>query len=78
MRLISLLIGLAIIAYLINKQLTPAPPPSDINTTANSQNIVPPKVPVTPNKVKDFETDINQFVQDAASERNKALEKMEE
>lgn len=78
MKLISLLIGLVIIAYLISKQLVAESPSSDINAIFDKQEIALPKIPVTQKDVKGFEVDMNKFIQDTAAERNKEFEKIEE
>ncbi len=77
MRIISILVGLMILAYLHTRQVTPEAPSSDVNTVMDNNEIAVPKVPTAPENIKDFKTDMNKFIQDTASERNKALEKSE-
>ena len=77
MRLISLLIGLILVAYLVSTQLSPDSTSGDINTNIDQQDVTPPKVPVAPSELKEFEADMNTFIQDTASERNKKLEALE-
>ena len=77
MRLISLLIGLVIIAYLISKQLEPDSSSNDIDDIIDQQDIALPKVPVSPKDIKGFETEMNKFIQDTAANRQEELEKIE-
>ena len=74
MRLISLLIGLVIIALLIGRQLTSDAPSSEAQDHIDNQNVTLPKIPVAPENVKEFEADLNEFIQDTASKKNKELE----
>jgi hypothetical protein len=78
MRLISLLIGLILVAYLVSTQLSPDSTSGDINTNIDQQDVPPPKVPVAPSELKEFEADMNTFIQDTASERNKKLKALED
>ena len=78
MRIISILVGLLILAYLSSKQATPEAPSRDLDTVTDNKEITLPKVPTAPENVKDFKTDINKFIQDTASERNKELGKIKE
>lgn len=78
MRLISLLLGLVILAYFISKQLASNKPESEITQTLDQQEISTPRVPTTPQDVKKFEANMNDFMQDAAEKRAKALEKIED
>lgn len=76
MRIISLLIGLLVVAYFINLQISSKSPSKDIIEIIDKQDISLPKIPVTPKDLKEFETDINKFLQDAMSERKKELDKI--
>ena len=78
MRLISLLIGLILVAYLVSTQLSPDSTSGDINTNIDQQDVPPPKVPVAPSELKEFEADMNTFIQDTASERNEKLKALED
>ena len=75
MRLISLLIGLVLIAFLISKQLASDSPSRDIAAIIEEDGISLPKVPVSPKDLKAFEADMNAFIENAASERKEELEK---
>ncbi len=54
MRLISLLVGLVIIALLISKQLSPGSSSNDKDTAMDKQGITLPRVPVAPKDVKNL------------------------
>ena len=75
MKLISLMIGLIIVAYLVNKQMTSELSNTERNKKHDKQDNVLPKIPTTPKEVEGFETDMNKLIHDLSSERNKELEK---
>ena len=75
MKLISLLLGLVIVAYLINKQMTSSLSNNRTNAELDKQDVTLPKTPTTPEEVKDFEKDVNKLIQDLSTERNKELQK---
>ena len=75
MKLISLMIGLIIVAYLVNKQMTSELSNTERNKILDKQDNVLPKIPTTPKEVEGFETDMNKLIHDLSSERNKELEK---
>ncbi|WOX05752.1 hypothetical protein [Microbulbifer pacificus] len=74
MRLISILIGLAIIAFMVNKQLNTTSVPTDTEVDVGGGNNDTPKVPTSPEGVKQFEADMDKFMQDTEAQRNKKLE----
>jgi len=69
MRILLLLVGLAVIGLTLARWLGQPPksapvPPEATTTTA-------PAVPTRPQDLKPFERDINRFMQDAATQRNR-------
>lgn len=62
------IIGLVTVQWLGGKQ--PAQPPAP---PASSQAVAPPPVPTRPQDVKAFEQDMNRFMQDAATQRDRQL-----
>lgn len=74
MRLIAILVGLLIVGYLVNKQLSPHNSSTEHKPGADHQEMVVPDVPQSPADVKAFETDINKFIHDSAEARNKEPE----
>ena len=78
MRLISVLIALAIVAYILSRVLTPAADSKEVTTSAASQNAAAPRVPTSPGNLNKFETDVNQFVEDANAEQRRRLDEIEE
>lgn len=73
MKLLSLLIGLVLVAYLMSKQMSSNSQLDDISNI-DQQNISAPKVPVTAKGLKEFETDINTFIENTAADRDKEIE----
>ncbi len=61
------IIGLVTVQWLGGKQPAPPPPPPA------SAQAAPPPVPTRPQDVKAFEQDLNQFMQDAATQRDRQL-----
>ncbi|MCC6136423.1 MAG: hypothetical protein LM550_07660 [Candidatus Contendobacter sp.] len=61
------IIGLVTVQWLGGKQ--PAPPPAP---PASSQ-AAPPPVPTRPQDLKAFEKDLNQFMQDTATQKDRQL-----
>lgn len=74
MRLISILIGLAIIAFMVNKQLNTTSAPMDTEVNIGDRINAAPKVPTSPEGVKQFDADMDKFMQDTEAQRNKKLE----
>lgn len=74
MRLISILIGLAIIAFMVNKQLNTTSAPMDTEVNIGDRINEAPKVPTSPEGVKQFDADMDKFMQDTEAQRNKKLE----
>ncbi len=68
MRIVILLIVLAIIGLTVTKWLgRPVPTPAVSQTLPD--RAAPPAVPTRPEDLKNFEKDLNRFMQDAARQR---------
>ncbi len=77
MKLLSLLIALAIIAYAASSQLSSDSPNASnraIDELRDKEKIVIPNAPTTPQGLKEFEKDVNSLVEDAAAKRKKQYE----
>lgn len=79
MRVVLLLLVLAVFGvtlaqWLGNKPSNPAPRET---SRSSSDRVAPPAVPTRPQEMKRFEKDMNQFMQDAASERARQMESQE-
>lgn len=76
MRLIVLLVTLLIIGYAIYQQIGPARPPTapaaDTETAAQ-----PPRVPQRVEELRDFESQMQQFMDASGAERRRQMEEME-
>ena len=73
MRIILLLVVLTIIGlistqWIGGKQSTP---PAALPSPANSATLTPPPVPTRPQDLKQFEQDMNRFMQNAATQRDR-------
>ncbi len=75
MRLIVLVIVLALIGFLVNKQLNSSSAQKQLESAIGEQGIDVPKVPSSPEDLKKFEKDLNNFVKNDAKRRAKELEK---
>ena len=74
MRMIILLAALAVIGLLVAKQMGPADPPPASRQVATEMP-EPPEVPATVNEVPPFEAQMNDFMQDAARQRQQAVDR---
>jgi len=77
MKLLSLLIVLAIIAYAASSQLSSDSPNSSntaIDELHDKEKVAIPNAPTTPQGLKEFEKDVNSLVEDAAAKRKKQYE----
>lgn len=74
MRLISLLVGLAIIALIASKQLHTSPEPVASKIQPNRENPETPKVTTTPEGVNQFGTDMDKYLQSTEAKRKKQIE----
>jgi hypothetical protein len=68
MRIVMLLVVVAIIGMTLVQWLGHKPP-SPVVAPETTDNAAPPAVPTRPEDLKKFEKDINQFMQDAARQR---------
>ena len=72
MRILLLLVVLAVIGLTLARWLgqppKPAPTPAEATTTAAP---AVPAVPTRPQELKQFEQDLNRFLQDAATQRGR-------
>lgn len=78
MKLISLLIGLIVVMYLVNKQLAPDALSHSVTDAIEDQsnglsNML--SLPTSPKDINKFEQDLNQLVEKSTSNRNEELEK---
>ena len=69
MRLIGILIVLAIIGLLVKQQLDSGSSDGRSDKISEQTGVSVPKVPTAPGDVKKFETEMNDFMQDAAKNR---------
>ncbi|TVZ40960.1 hypothetical protein P886_0296 [Alteromonadaceae bacterium 2753L.S.0a.02] len=76
MRLIILLLAVVIIGLIVSKQLSSGKP-QDSGQTDTTSSIDTPKVPSAPQDVPKFEKQINEFMIDAAAERDKKMREQE-
>ncbi len=74
MRMIILLAALAVVGLLVAKQIGPsdAPPASRKVATEMPE---PPEVPTTVNEIPPFEAQMNDFMQDAARQRQREMDR---
>ena len=77
MRLISLLLALLLIGFLVIKQLDSSSSNNKIEEVLKSEDINAPKVPSSPKDLREFDEDINKFIQDNADKRAEELDKLE-
>ena len=81
MRLLSLVLTLAIMAFLINKQLSSGSPSADIDANIDgsptTQPIALPSVPSSPEDLEGFENDMQQLLNDLSKQRNQEMNKLE-
>ncbi|MFZ4790753.1 MAG: hypothetical protein ACOYMW_07665 [Candidatus Competibacteraceae bacterium] len=63
------IIGLVTVQWMGGKQPAPPPPPP-----ASSQVAPPPTVPTRPQDLKAFEQDMNRFMQDTATQRDRQIQ----
>ncbi len=76
MKLIALLVGLLIISILAFKQLSPQHEPATVE--GSDQQVTLPKVPTSPEGIKEFEKDMNKFMKDQQQETENKLREVEE
>ena len=69
MRLIGVLIVLAIIGLLVKQQLGSGSSSDRYESIPANENVSTPSVPNAPGDVKKFESEMNEFMQDAAKNR---------
>ena len=70
MRIVLLLVVLAVIGLTLARWLGQPPPTSPVPPPAESAAAAP-AVPTRPQDLKQFEQDLNRFMQDAASQRRR-------
>ncbi len=69
MRLISILAVMLIIGYLVKTQLAGDESPEPVEVLTEGATVEAPKVPTTLEGLKNFDKDVDAFVQQAADER---------
>lgn len=69
MRLISILAVMLIIGYLVKTQLAGGESSQPAEVLTEGAPVDTPKVPTTPDGLKNFDKDVDAFVQQAADER---------
>ena len=69
MRLVGILIVLAIIGLLVKQQLDSGSGSDGYESISTDSGVAVPKVPTAPGDVKKFESEMNEFMQDAAKTR---------
>lgn len=74
MRMIAILAALLIVGLLIYKQMGTASAKQEVPTVSGSDT---PQVPTDPKDVKQFETQMNDYMKDEAAKRAAAIEKAE-
>lgn len=74
MRLIVILVALLVVALLVKKQLDSSPSTEAYKALIDESGLSTPKVPTSPSEIKQFEDDMNQFMQDAADQKAKGIE----
>ena len=71
MRIVLLLVVVAVIGLTLVKWLSHSPPPIPPEPSRQAATREPPQVPTRPQDLKQFEQDINHFMQDAAKQRGR-------
>lgn len=73
MRMVLLLVVVAVIGLVLVKWLNHSPPPvlSEPHPPHQAATREPPQVPTRPQDLKQFEQDMNHFMQDAAKQRGR-------
>ena len=78
MRVVLLLLVLAAIGLSLAQWLGDKPPnPASSQEAFMSDRVAPPAVPTRPQDLKGFEKDMNRFIQDAATEQARQIERAE-
>ena len=73
MKIISILIGLVLVALFVMKQLNSGSSRNNIEEVIDKENINTPKVPTSPKDIQKFEKDINKYIQDTTEKKTKEL-----
>lgn len=73
MKIISILIGLVLVALFVMKQLNSGSSRNNIEEVIDKENINTPKVPTSPKDIQKFEKDINKYIQDTTEKKNERI-----
>ena len=73
MRIVAILLALAIIGVLVSRQLNQGVTTAAVST-ADSETIVTPRVPQTPQGTQSFERDMNAFIEASKSRLDEEIE----
>ena len=73
MKIISILIGLVLVALFVMKQLNSGSSRNNIEEVIDKENINTPKIPTSPKDIQKFEKDINKYIQDATEKKNERI-----
>ena len=71
--LLSILIGLVLVALFVMKQLNSGSSRNNIEEVIDKENINTPKVPTSPKDIQKFEKDINKYIQDTTEKKNERI-----
>lgn len=74
MRFITILAALVILGLLLKTQLNSDSSVKRVDALLEAENIKTLKVPSTPNELKDFEKNVNDFVLESSDKRAQKLE----
>lgn len=71
MRILLLLIVLAVIGLTLARQMSEKPATARVSSAPTESSATTPTVPTRPQELKKFEQDLNRFIQDAATQRDR-------